>query len=503
MSRTYNVSLQQNKKPLAKEHKKKFPYKILLGFLIIIAVLGGGAYYLKKYAASCTDGSCTLINNPIVKPIVNTIEPKLDEQDGLTNILIVGIDTRGPKSGLMNTDTMIIVTVDHTNKTVVMTSFPRDLWATYKLPNGHTTSSKLNSAYASGYVVGGEDKAFPTLIGALETITGLKINYYGKITLEGFVQLIDTLGGVDIDVPSYYKDAYPKSELPDDLQKQCKPYYHDGIYCLFEFQKGEQHLDAEHALIYARMRLMSPLGDFDRAARQQRVIESVKKKVFSSDTLLDPVKLWDIFNIVKNNVETSTFDVNDIRAALNLRKEVNTDEIGHVVLDPYFGNNPGKYIYRPTDPAFAGRGYFIIARDTTYKEIQTKLEYIRKYPGIYNEGSMISIYNATGTNKLETDYAKEIDTENPLFIFKFTNKVIADPTGKYTGISILKVTKEDKPATEKYLKEYFKVDEIITTMPEGLKASGEDYIIMIGKKPLASTTSTSSIDTNETSEMHD
>lgn len=473
MAKTYTVTISDKKKALKKQRRGK-TLRVFATILVMVGILAACGYYLRKYVTSCEGDNCL----PIFKPLLNTIQPKLDQTDGLTNVLIVGLDTRENNAGLMNTDTIIIATIDHNNKTVVLTSIPRDFWVRYKLPNGNYASSKINGAYANGewYQKG---KGVETLQGVVEEILDVEIHYYVKITLRGFIDTVDTIGGIDIDIPEYYKDAYPYEELPKELQETCADFYHGGHYCIFEFQEGVEHMDGLRALIYARCRLLSPKGDFDRAERQQRVIDAVKEEVLSSDTLLDPSKLWDLYNIVKENVENSSFTINDIRAVLNLRNEINPDEIGHVVIDPYLGHTSGKYVHRPYD--YPSRGYYIEARDKTYEDIQELLEYIRKYPRIYNEEVRISIYNATEESKLETDWTEEIEKDHPLFFFVNTNRIIQNPLNQYEGISIYKFTEDDKPATEEYLKQFFGVNEIITDADDGTKAlAGEDFVVVIG-----------------------
>lgn len=497
MSKTYNVSISNGKKQSGsqrsswtdmknarhsaiprrgteKKKASKSSRNIVFGFLIIVTCLFAGGIMLKKYAASCEGESC----NPIIRPIVNTIDPKLKQDNGLTNILLVGIDTRESNQGLMNTDSLIIATVDHNNQTVSLTSIPRDLWVRYKLPNGNYASSKVNSAYASGEWHG-EGKGMDTLVPLVEEIIGEPIHYWVKVTLKGFVEIVDTIGGIDIEVPEYYKDAYPASELPPDMEKDCVPFYHDGKYCIFIFEQGTHHLDGQHALIYARMRLLSPTGDFDRARRQQRVINATKEKVLSTDTLLDPGKLWDMFNIVKENIETSNFTINDIRAALALKDKFDLDNIANIVLDPMLGNVLGKYIY--VGDSSSGRGYHILPRDETFEEIHKLLDAIRKYPGIYNEAPVISLYNATGNSKLDPDWGMKLNDENPIIQIRNTNKVVKNPDGTYTGIKIYRFAPEQKTETEKFLKEFFGVDGIIDDINDDTTATaGEDYVIVIG-----------------------
>ncbi len=477
----YNISISNNKPyqndrvGSIKNPRQRSGGKVFILLFLFIFLLFGLGYYIYKYAKICPEEGCESIFNPIVA----TVNPKLNQTDGLTNILLVGIDTREKNPGLMNTDTIIILTIDHNNKTAVMTSIPRDLWVKYKLPNGNTTGSKINSAYASGEWVQ-KGKGMETLIGVVENIMGVKIHYHVKVTLKAFVDIVDKIGGVDIYLDAPYTDGYPSTELPSELAASCRPYYHDGKYCLFTFDKGENHLNGQMALIYSRMRLLSPMGDFDRARRQQQVLNAIKMKALSSETLLDPTKLWDLYNIVKDNVETSPFTINDIRAFINLKDEIDINNIANVVIDPNFGNIQGKYVYRPTDDL--SKGYYIIARDQTYKDIQKLLGYIRKYPGVYNEATKISIYNATGNKTLDRDWIKELEAENPLFIVQNVNKILQNPNEQYKNIKIYKFAKSEKPNSEKFLKKFFGVDEIITEIDDGTKPFySEDYVIVIGK----------------------
>lgn len=487
MAKTYSVTIKNDKKRKYSKKKPKSRYsrrrsrdpkremrKFFFWILLLTLVVAGVGYFLYSKALSCDEGGCS----PVLEVISATIEPKLKQDNGMTNILLVGLDTREDNPGLMNTDTMMIITIDYTNETAVMTSIPRDLWARYQLPNGNYASSKANGAYANGewQEVG---KGIETLKGYVETVIGEPIHYYAKVKLKGFEDLIDTIGGLDIDIPEDYTDAYPKMELPVELQEKCNHFSGDIAYCLFTFLKGTQHMDGQTAMIYARSRLLAQRGDFDRAAKQQRVIGAMKDKVLSSDTLMDPAKLWDIYNIVKDNIETTSFTINDIRAALNLRDQINPDEIGNVVLDPMLGHANGKYIY--VGDSTIGRGYHIIVRDETYIPIQELFKQVRLNPGIYNEAPIISFYNATGEPAFEEDYVSLLETGTSLFTIYDTNRVIPNPGDQYKGIRIYKFTESEKTASEDYLKGLVGVDEVITDFDDGTVAyRGEDYVIVVG-----------------------
>jgi len=471
MTRNYTVTIKNAKNKKKSSKKKLF---IFIGIIIILVVgFGYGYTKLKKYAQSCQGDEC----NPLLRPLVNTIDPKLDKnEDGTTNILLIGVDTRENNKGLMNTDTMIILTIDHNNKTSMMTSIPRDLWVKYTLPNVNSTSSKVNSVYAFAEAQQ-QGKGIDTLKEVVFKITGFEINYYVKVTLKGFVEAIDTIEGIDIYLENTYKDIYPKDELPDDFQQNCILKYNDGAFCMYTYPAGDNHLTGQYALIYARMRMWT--SDFDRARRQQEVINATKKKILSTETLLDPTKLWDMYNIVKEYVETSPFSINDIRAAINLKDSIDTENTASVVLDPNFGNYAGEFIIRGTNPNL---GYYIEAKDLSYESIKNYLAEIRKNPKTYNERPVVSIYNATGNTELEEDYKQKLIDDNSFITVVEANKIIPNDLEIHTGIKIYKLTGEEMPASSYYLKEFFDIDEILTEVPEDIKAlKKEQFIIVIGK----------------------
>ena len=485
MSRMYSIKIESKQAKEKRKSQGKTKLQIVLGLFLIVLVLVVGGYVVNEF----------VITNPIIGWELPSIDPKLEQTEGITNTLLVGLDTRKDNPGLMNTDTIIVISIDHNNETVTMISIPRDLWLSYQLPNGNYTSSKINGAYANGEWQQ-KGKGVETLKGVVESIIGQQIHYYAKVTLTGFVQSIDAIGGVDITIPEYYKDAYPKSELSQELQTSCANYFHDGEYCLFEFQAGTEHMSGERALIYARSRLLSGRGDYDRAERQQRVINAFKNKVLSSDTLLDPLKLLELYNIVQENVETSKFSNNDIRAALALKDEFDPNNIGQAVLDPNFGHKPNGYISTSTQ-FYQTRGSHIVIASDSFEDIQQALEYIRKYPLVYNEDPLISIYNATGNSTLEEDYTTEILEENKLIRIKHTNQTIQNPDNLYSGISIYKFTDKEMPGTEAFLKQMFNIDVIITDPGDGTKALGsEDFVIIIG--PQESVPDQETTDTPET-----
>ncbi|MBN1617800.1 LCP family protein [Candidatus Dojkabacteria bacterium] len=460
-------------KNVTSSNKKKLSIIQFLLIVGVIVVLGAGIW---KYIVP----EKIKENNPFSPEAI--FDPKLKQENGMTNILLLGVDTRESDLGLQNTDTIIVATIDYENDSVVMTSLPRDLWVDYTLPDGSYASSRINSVYAYGEGVQ-EGKGIETLSNLVEDILDVEIQYYAKIRFEGFIKAIDELGGIDIHLEEEYTDAYPKIELSSGLQSSCDPYYYAGsTYCIFTFPAGDQHLDGEHALIYARSRILSPYGDYDRARRQQFVIDAVKDKVLSDDTLKDPGTLLSLYGIFKDYVELSEGpSVSNISAVLNVPNKVDLDNKANVVLDPMFG---GEYCRFVTADEYS---YLDYINDGTYSEIHNYFGYIRKYPKIYNEAPTVSVYYVNYEASLVKDWVLDLETSNPLInaydgTWYVDGYVTALSEDDSTSVRVLKFTDADKPNAEKYLKSYFGVDKIETDFTDQVtNAFGEDYVVIIYK----------------------
>ena len=190
-----------------------------------------------------------------------------DPWDGSSRvtILIMGLDFRDWQAGdgPSRTDTMILLTIDPLTKTGGMLSIPRDLWA--NIPG--FDPGKINTAYFLGEAYrlpgGGPGLAMRTV----EQTLGVPIDYYAQIDFQAFIDFIDIIGGVKIDIP----EAITIDPIGfDQPKKNLKP--------------GVQVLPGDLALAYARSR-STPGGDFARAARQQQVIDGIRNQIFKFDML--------------------------------------------------------------------------------------------------------------------------------------------------------------------------------------------------------------------------
>ena len=180
---------------------------------------------------------------------------------GRTNILLLGLDRRpDEETSAVRSDTMILATINPQARYIGMLSIPRDLYVTQ--PDGGT--DRINTAYFFGELAApGTGPAM-----ALQVVRanfGVSVDGYVRVDLAGFVNVIDALGGIDLNVP-------------DPLVDDEYPTYDYGTTTV-EFSAGQQHMDGERALAYARIRHGS--SDLQRAERQQRVIVAALQKLLS------------------------------------------------------------------------------------------------------------------------------------------------------------------------------------------------------------------------------
>ncbi len=193
-----------------------------------------------------------------------------------TNILLLGVGG-GNHEGADLTDTMMIVSLDQQHKTAAFISIPRDVWS-------ETLKDKVNSAYHYGEEKKDGGGLLLSKVVA-EDVVGLPIHYSLLLDFSGFKDVIDLLGGINVDVSKAFTDNdYPiagkeKDTCPGDPTNRC-------VYETVHFDAGMQHMDGERALKYVRSRHAegSEGSDFARSRRQQDVLIAVK------DTVVHPAR---------------------------------------------------------------------------------------------------------------------------------------------------------------------------------------------------------------------
>lgn len=237
---------------------------------------------------------------------------------GRTTVLVMGVDAR-PGATALRTDSIIVLTINPQTGSAGMLSIPRDMVVRAPVLNRDT---KITTLYGIG-----ELNKFPGggagyLQDALAELIGYPIDFYVKINFEGFKQIIDLIGGIDIDVPMEIYDA----KYPDD---------NFGYEPPLHFLPGMQHMDGSTALKYARTRHAD--NDYMRAARQQQVIMAVKDRITQPGQMsaLLP-RLPGLAIAMANSVQTD-MPVDKAIALARQLERVDFKNISRVVIDQKMG----------------------------------------------------------------------------------------------------------------------------------------------------------------------
>lgn len=226
------------------------------------------------------------------------------------NILLIGSDTRNSWYG--NSDSMILASINSKTKTIYMTSFMRDLYA--NIPN--VGIRKLNSAYAIG--------AGPLLVSTIESNYRIDIDNYASVDFSSMAQIIDLVGGVDLEV-STQEAGYLNKYLDEICALQgLNPadYYVSG--------GGMTHLNGNQAVAFARIRYTSrgsEHSDYGRTSRQREILTQLMQKARTLDaaTLLNVVN--NMLPLITHNIDTATLTSLIANAASYVNYDIQTDRI--------------------------------------------------------------------------------------------------------------------------------------------------------------------------------
>jgi LCP family protein required for cell wall assembly len=273
---------------------------IVLGFLI--AGMGGlGVYFLPVFqtAASSSTGPASIQD---LNPVSTPTQP--------FTVLLLGSDddSKFPPDRL-NTQSMILVRIEPSTKQATMLSIPRDLW----VPIPNQGAGKISTAYQ----LGGAQAA----IAAVESNFKIHVDDYVWIGLNGLVNLINKLGGVDLQVTNPVMDDF----YPADLNSTDDPYGYYRVAVL----PGATHMDGVHALQYVRSRHGDQRGDFARSERQQQLLLAIK----SRSAHMNATDLPALATAFNGEIKTS-IGLDRLRALLSIAKDFNGSNIHRVVLVP-------------------------------------------------------------------------------------------------------------------------------------------------------------------------
>lgn len=366
--------------PTGKKFYKKRWFKIVMAVVVIVLIAGGifswkTGNVLRKISGGGIFES--LVHN--IPGVADTLE---GEKEGRINILLLGMRGENMPGGGNLADTIILASILPGEKKVSMISIPRDLYV--NVPNTGD-KQKINSVHFYGEQDGKQEglKDMKTVVGE---VLGLPVHYATKINFSGFEQLVDAIGGIELTLDKPFEEPVQFNEphvcdsqvftVPTGEYEYKKHTYKTGRvrvvaqYPLctnpnpecggdFKLPAGTQMLSGEKALCYVRSRYTT--SDFERAKRQQIVIQLVKDKMLSAGTLTDFSKINKIMDSLGDNVKTD-MKLWEMQRLYDLYKEMPDAQIYQRVLE----DSEEGFLYYPGESA---AGYILLPRGDNYDRI--------------------------------------------------------------------------------------------------------------------------------------
>lgn len=309
---------------------------------------------------------------------------------GHTNILLLGTGDRN-HDGADLTDTMIIASIDPVKtRSIVMVSLPRDLFLD---ANRRMVSGRINAVYANEKYrlqvredmtpAEASQEALREVAEEIGSKTGVEIHGVLKADFTAFVNVVDMLGGVDVDVPKKIVDyTYPIAE---------------GRVGLFQIEPGLQHLDGETALRYARSRHST--SDFDRSARQQQLLRALAEKARSLSRFEQIALLFSLEEQLKDHVETTMsrehlMGLAQIGADLSLERTV-TAQINFTSGGDNYEAAAGGFVFPAPPEMFEGASILLPTslpgKGNSWSQIRTFVQILKRERALYLNGPVVFI----------------------------------------------------------------------------------------------------------------
>lgn len=440
-----------NNEPYEPHQKKNKKSLFFLKLSLVIILLAAIVLIIRPLAQWAKENSPEIVKNT-VKIISSTAGTSMQlDENGNVNVLLMGYGGAQHAGGFL-TDTIIIASWNPKRNVVSMISFPRDLFVN----NTFGGQSRINTIFTQIY---GKEKdlavAAKGFIQEMEKISGLKIPYYATIDFSGFEKLIDSLWGIEIDVPHTIHDTlYPNNNLG---------------YETFYLAEGVQQLDGATALKYARSRHST--SDFSRSLRQQLIIEAIKNKILWERLSINKVKeLYEFYTqIVNTNVS-----LDEMLWTIQYLDKIKMSSLGLNTMCNYknFKNtDPGCFLYNPSRELFGGAAIILPIwanpnKIDFYDYIHNFINFIVKEQSALAAQASIKISNGVDNNLAGNYGQKNVPLAGNLAVKmkKFWLNVVETANVENQAASILIVNAEEGENFEssiQAIERFLTLDEII------------------------------------------
>ncbi len=376
----------------------------------------------------------------------------IGEDLGQINILLLGIGGEN-HDGPYLTDTMILAQIRPDIGAVSLTSIPRDYLV--NLPE-NAGQEKINAAFALGLTKNqgpNWDKGGQWARATVEHISGLKVPYFAVVDFSGFEKAVNEVGGLDINV----ERAFTDSEYPDSGTGYLPPQ---------SFSAGQQHMDGQRSLIFARSRHAPNLegSDFARSLRQQKILEAFKQKMLNINLIKDASALNNLINIFADHFHTN-MTPGGLYRVYNLLKG-RSITVSASSLDPETGLICPEIL--------ASNGAYVVVPCNSEADVTSFFKNSFAIGKMNAEKSVVWLANSTGNPLVyNTAFRKLTNAGLQVYQLSYTQDNLKDS---------LVYEANPKPATVEFIKnELYAVS--VTLPPPGVTVSKDrvDVIVVLGK----------------------
>ncbi len=384
----------QKPKPKAKKTGKKVLFTVI--FAITVMLVFSSRVLISDQSSTSWFSKIPILSQ--LKHLAESADKKLKGEDrDRINILLLGMGGKN-HDGSNLTDTIIVASLQPSTGKVAMVSVPRDM----VVPIEDMGWQKINSvnAYAESDNPGSGGLAVSQ---AVSDVLLTPIDYYVRVDFAGFIDIIDKVGGINVDVENTLDDY----NYPIMGREDAEPY--DSRFEHLHIDTGEQTMDGALALKYARSRHAAGVegSDFARARRQQKIIEAVKDKLLNFNLLLNPQLITDIIGDLQDHISTN-LQVWEIVKLWSKFKDVTSGDITNKVLD----NGPNGLL---VDSISDQGAYILLPRSGDFAEIQYYVNNVFNQASpdetapIIKESATVEIRNGTWVNGLASQVAVDLE----------------------------------------------------------------------------------------------
>lgn len=368
--------------------------------VLTVLIIGGGVFAWKtgNLLNKISNGDGGILSS-LMHSLPGVKDELQGEKEGQVNIALLGMRGEGVTGGGTLADTIMIVSIRPTENKISMISVPRDLYVTVP---GTQDQQKINAVHAYGEQKS-RGQGLQDMKTILSEITGLNVAYAASINFEGFKELVDNIGGVNFHLDAPFSEAVqfneahvcdsffniPTGKFEDKTVKyfsKTANMYKTRVvasYPLctapegtlecggnFSLPAGDVLLDGEQALCLSRSRATT--SDFERAKRQQLIVQAIKDKLFTAGTLTDFSKLNSILGNLGDNVRTD-MQAWEMKRFYELYSDMTNPQVYQRVME----NSEEGLLYNP--PA-NGAGYILLPIGDNYDRIHDVVKNIFTLP---------------------------------------------------------------------------------------------------------------------------